>query len=128
MKQTPWGEIEVADAHVHFFSPPFFQSLGPNAASNLAWDPPESSEYLADRWIVELNHKGVERAVVIGSIPGDVESVGAAVNRHPDRLRSIVMINPLLPGADLRCTTALAEGQIHGIFLFPAMHQYSMHD
>jgi uncharacterized protein len=133
MIATPWGEIEVADAHVHFFSPAFFQSLAeqkntPEVGSLLGWEVPETSEYLADRWVIELNNNGVDKAVVIGSIPGDVESVGIAVERHPERFHSVVMINPLLPGADIRCAGALAAGAIHGIFLFPAMHQYSMHD
>jgi len=133
MIATPWGEIEVADAHVHFFSPPFFQSLAEqknrsDVGSLLGWEVPETAEYLADRWVVEMNHNGVDKAVIVGSIPGDIESVGVAVERHPERFHSVVMINPLLPGADIRCATALAIGAIDGIFLFPAMHQYSMHD
>jgi predicted TIM-barrel fold metal-dependent hydrolase len=131
MIATPWGDLNVADAHVHFFSPAFWQSLADqkksaDAGALLGWEIPESSEYLADRWVIELNHNGVDGAVVIGSIPGDIESVGIAANRHSERFRSIVMVNPLLPGADLRCQTALAEGQIQGIFLFPAMHRYSL--
>jgi hypothetical protein len=136
--KTPWLDIEVSDAHVHFFSPPFFQALaeqkgggdaGAKAVrSMLAWDMPESSEDLADRWADELDRNAVKSAVVIGSIPGDVESVGVAVERYPERFRSIVMLNPLSHGADTRCSNALAEGQIHGIFLFPAMHRFSMHD
>ncbi len=27
LMQTPWGDIEVLDAHVHFFSPAFFDAL-----------------------------------------------------------------------------------------------------
>jgi predicted TIM-barrel fold metal-dependent hydrolase len=128
---TQWGELDVADAHVHFFSPAFYQSLAEQKKTDdvgalLGWDVPESTEYLADRWVVELNHNGVDGAVVIGSIPVDIESVGVAANRHAGRLRSIVMVNPLLAGADIRCQTALAEGQIQGLFLFPAMHRYSM--
>jgi predicted TIM-barrel fold metal-dependent hydrolase len=128
---TPWGELDVADAHVHFFSPAFFQSLAEQKKSNdigalLGWEAPESTEYLADRWVVELNHKGVDGAVLIGSIPGDIESPGEAASRHPARFRSIAMVNPLLAGVDMRCQSALAEGRIQGIFLFPAMHCYSM--
>jgi predicted TIM-barrel fold metal-dependent hydrolase len=128
---TPWGELDVVDAHVHFFSPAFYQSLAEqkkseNVGALLGWDVPESTEYLADRWVIEMNHNGVDGAVVVGSISGDIESVGLAANRHPERFRSIVMVNPLLAGVDLRCQTALAEGQIHGIFLFPAMHRFSM--
>ncbi len=103
MIATPWGDVEVADAHVHFFSPLFFQSLAEqknrsDVGSLLGWEVPETSEDLADRWVVELNHNGVDKAVMVGSIPGDVESVGVAVERHPERLHSVVMINPLLPG------------------------------
>ena len=135
--QTPWGDIEVLDAHMHFFSPAFFQALaeqkgghtdGAGVGETLGWQVPESSEYLADRWVVELNHNGVAGGVLIASTPGDVESVGVAVDRHPDRFHSVLMVNPLLSGADMRCVGALDEGEIHGIFLFPAMHRYSIQD
>lgn len=133
MMNTPWGEIEISDAHVHFFSPPFFHSLAEQKGTQdvgalLGWEVPESSDYLADRWIVELNHNNVRSAMLVASIPGDVESVGVAVERYPDRFHSIAMMNPLMPGADIRCANALRDGLIAGIFLFPAMHRYSMHD
>ena len=133
MITTPWGEIEVSDAHVHFFSPAFFKSLAEQKGTDevgslLGWEVPESSEYLADRWVVELNHNNVQSAVLVASIPGDVESVGVAVERHPERFHSVLMLNPLTPGADIRCANALQDGQINGIFLFPAMHRYSMED
>lgn len=139
MIATPWGEVEIADAHVHFFSPEFFRSLaeqknpkgseGPAAiGSILGWEMPESPEYLADRWVIEMNHNGVGSAVLIASSPGDVESVAAAVDRHPERFHSVVMMNPLLAGVDIRCLGALEEGFTNGIFLFPAMHKYSLHD
>jgi hypothetical protein len=135
--QTPWGDIEVLDAHTHFFSPVFFQALAEQKGAHttvdeigqtLGWQIPESSEYLADRWVVELNHNGVAGGVLIGSTPGDVESVGVAVDRHPERFHSVVMVNPLLPGADMRCAGAIEQGQIHGVFLLPAMHRYSVQD
>jgi predicted TIM-barrel fold metal-dependent hydrolase len=138
MITTPWGDIEVSDAHVHFFSPPFFNSLAEQKGSGdvdvnavgsiLGWEIPESSEYLADRWVVELNHNKLASAVLVASVPGDVESVGIAVERYPDRFHSVVMLNPLSPGADTRCANALNDRQIDGIFLFPAMHRYSMQD
>jgi len=136
MIATPWGDIEVADAHVHFFSPEFFRSLAEQKGSKnssdvgsiLGWETPESCEYLADRWVIEMNHNGVDSAVLIASAPGDVESVATAVDRHPERFHSVVMMNPLLPGADMRCVSALDDGFVKGVFLFPAMHKYSMHD
>lgn len=133
MKATPWGDIEIADAHVHFFSPEFFRVLAeqkgvPDAGPLLGWEIPESAEYLADRWVVEMNHSGVDSAVLIASTPAEVEGVATAVERHPGRFHSVVMINPLMHGADMRTSRALEEGLVHGIFLFPAMHKYSLHD
>lgn len=133
MMTTPWGELEISDAHVHFFSPAFFSSLAEQKKTNdagalLGFDVPASSEDLADRWIAELNRNNVASAMLIATIPGDVESVGIATERHPARFHSVAMMNPLTPGADIRCANALADGQINGIFLFPAMHRYSMHD
>lgn len=130
---TPWGETEVLDAHVHFFSPAFFDVLAqqkgvPEVATLLDWQAPESTEYLADRWVVEMNHAGVSRSVAIASIPGDIESVALAVDRHPERFGAIAMVNPVLAGADIRIAAALAEGSINGVFLFPALHRYSMRD
>jgi uncharacterized protein len=133
MIENPWGRIEVTDAHVHFFSPAFFralaeQKIGNDVGALLGWEVPESSEDLADRWVADLQYNELEGALIIASTPGDVESVGIAVDRYPDQFHSIVMVNPLLPGADIRCASALADGLMNGIFLFPAMHRYSMHD
>ena len=133
MTETPWGRLEVADAHVHFFSPAFYSLLAeqkqvPEVGSLLGWEVPQSGEALSDQWVAELDRHAVDSAVVIGSIPGDVESVGVAVQKYPSRFRSVVMVNPVHQGVDLRCAAGLGAGQINGIFLFPAMHRYSLHD
>ena len=117
--------LEIADAHVHFFSPAFFRSLAdqkkaPEVGSLLGWDVPESPEALADRWVVEMDRHNVTQAMLIASIPSDTASVDAAVARHPARFRGVSMVNPLLPNA--------AENVPAGVFLFPAMHRYSLHD
>jgi len=130
---TPWGPIQVADAHVHFFSPPFFKALAeqkrnPDVGELLAFETPASAEALADRWHTELDAQKVGSAMLVASAPGDVESVGTAVDKYPERFHSVLMVNPVLTGSDLRCASALSEGQVHGIFLFPAMHHFSMHD
>ena len=80
--------MEIADAHVHYFSPEFFrfqaeQKGVKEVGSLVGWDVPETSEDLADRWVVEMNHQGVASAVLVASAPGDVESVATAVERHP---------------------------------------------
>src|ERR1019366_2177911 len=53
-------------------------------------------------------------------VPGDTASVNVAVARYPARFSAVSMMNPLLPGA--------AENVPAGVFLFPAMHRYSLHD
>ena len=98
---SPWGEIEVADAHIHFFSHAFFSALGvqksahagrtgpvetaEGIAATLGWEtPPLDAEALASLWIKELDRTGVRRAALIASIPGDESSVAAAVRAHAD--------------------------------------------
>lgn len=121
MITTPWGDLEVADAHVHFFSPAFFRSVseqkGAAAAPLLGWEEPATPEDLADRWKAEMDRHGVSQAMLIGSIPGDGPSVETAVERHPGCFRGIAMTNPLV-----------AHGEVRNAFLFPAMHRYSLHD
>src|ERR1700723_2534886 len=97
-------KIEIADAHIHFFSPAFFRSLAdqkkaPEVGSLLGWDVPETLEALADRWVAEMDRCNVTQAMLIASIPNDAASVNAAVARHPSRFSSVSMVNPLLPNA-----------------------------
>ena len=132
--QTPWGDIEVADAHVHFFSPNFFLSLASMARKTpdaveaaLGWQFPSQPEELADTWAQELDRYGVSRASLIASVPGDEHSVAAALKRHPERFHGYFMLNPTAPDAGERVDRALAAG-LRGICLFPAMHRYSLHD
>ncbi|MCU1328283.1 MAG: amidohydrolase 2, partial [Bryobacterales bacterium] len=41
---------------------------------------------------------------------------------------AVYMTNPLHPGVDIRLEAAFNDDAVSGIFLFPAMHHYSMHD
>ena len=77
--QTPWGELAVGDAHVHYFSRQFFAALGAQGgktaeqvAEATGWNlPPEDPAELARNWIAELDGHGVRRAALIASVPGD---------------------------------------------------------
>ena len=150
--ETPWGELTVSDAHVHFFSHRFFAALVAQKAAQKAalnpgqksemhelsveslapllnWQlPPETPALLADHWAGELDRHGVERAVLIASVPGDAESVIAAVRKYPQRFFGYMMVNPLLPDCISSVLLALHGGHMHGLCLFPAMHGYSLHD
>jgi predicted TIM-barrel fold metal-dependent hydrolase len=139
--QSPWGEIEVADAHVHFFSVAFFSALAAqkstasasetaeSIAGSLGWQaPPVADEALAAAWVQELDRCGVARAALIASIPGDERSVAAAVSCYPDRFYGYFMVNPTAPDAAQRVVRGLGEARLRAVCLFPAMHRFSIQD
>ncbi|HLN01524.1 MAG TPA: amidohydrolase family protein [Bryobacteraceae bacterium] len=141
--QSPWGDIDVCDAHVHFFSYGFFSALATlvsargggvpatveSIATTLGWQaPPREPEPLASIWIEELDRQGVERAALIASVPGDEASVAAAVRSYPNRFYGYFMVDPTAAGATERVRAALEGGHLHCICLFPAMHRYSIQD
>lgn len=139
--QTPWGDFHVCDAHVHFFSPAFFARLAVESPQPLevqelgrmlGWRIPPTCEDLALAWKQELDEYSVAKAALIASIPGDQDSVAAAVRLHPDRFWGFFMANPAAPndapGGVESVQRALAGGQLQGVCLFPAMHRYPVAD
>ena len=54
--------------------------------------------------------------------------MGAAVARHPERFYGFFMMNPTLRSPETLVASALANGAMQGICLFPAMHHFSVHD
>ncbi len=133
--QTPWGDLEVSDAHVHLLSRAFFASLGtPGGRSAaevgavLGWEVPEADPAApARRWLAELDAQGVESACVIASVHGDEGSAVAAAGVCPERMHAYFMLNPLAADALERVRGALHAGA-RGICLFPAMHRYPVQD
>ena len=140
--QTPWGNFPVCDAHVHFFSPAFFARLAAESGQpplemeelgrTLDWRIPPTCEDLAAAGIQELDESSVAKAALIASIPGDEDSVAAAVHLHPDRFWGFFMANPAAPngapGGVESVQRALAGGRMQGVCLFPAMHRYPVAD
>jgi uncharacterized protein len=127
----------INDAHCHFFSPEFFDTLarqrggdpsGAQLCADLGWDPPGTVWTLADRWVQELDANGVRRAAIIASLPGDETSVAAAVGRHPDRFVGFFMLDPAGPDAVNRTKRAVTDLGLHGVCLFPAMHHVPLED
>ncbi|HVT93929.1 MAG TPA: amidohydrolase family protein [Bryobacteraceae bacterium] len=136
VRESPWGEITVADGHVHLLSHRLLSMLAGQkqitareAAEKLQWAaPPEDPAQLSEVWIRELDRQGVSRAALIASVPGDEGSVVCAVSRFPERFRGYMMVNPLAERAAENAAGALASGHIHGLCFFPAMHRYSIQD
>lgn len=125
------------DCHVHFFSPRFLDALGAQkglppesrahaVAQTLRWENPPSNEALADRWAAELTRHGVSRAALIASMPGDEESVAAALDQHPSRFVGFFLLDPTKADAMKRAAAALDRG-LRAMCLFPAMHHYPLH-
>ena len=119
----------INDAHCHFFSTPFFATLGGETAlAKLGWDAPGTAEALADRWVAELDRHQVSRAALIASAPGDAASVAAAVSRHRRRFVGFFMVDPTRPDAAEKASSAITRDGLRAICLFPAMHRYSIQD
>ena len=127
----------VEDAHLHFFSKGVFRfyarqtesfrdELDPAAAAAARVEveaPPAEPETLAARWVSEMDVNGVARAALFGSAPGEHNAVARAARAHPGRFIPFQMVNPR--GADLAgVLRSLAEHEIRGVLLFPAMHAY----
>ncbi len=116
--QTPWGDLAVSDAHVHFFSRRFFDALGgqcgkgvEDVAQAAEWDLPAADpRELATRWAEELDAHGVSRAALIASVPGDEASVLQAAAAQPGRFFGYAMFNPLEPDAPSRAQSAFESG------------------
>jgi len=119
----------ICDTHVHFFSPGFFAALKADrtAVAALGFDFPDSVEALANRWVMALDANGVTRAALMASVPGDADSVAAAVTQHPSRFVGFFMLDPTRDDAIAYATRALDAG-LRTICLFPAMHRYALHD
>lgn len=124
----------LCDAHLHFFSPRFFDTLSSqkgltrgDALKLLGWEDPDSAVALASRWVAELDRHGVARSVLIASVPADEDSVVEAVAAHPSRFVGFFMLDPTKDDAVERARRALDNG-MRGICLFPAMQRYSLHD
>jgi predicted TIM-barrel fold metal-dependent hydrolase len=129
----------LADSHCHFFSPNFFRTLAADVKRSddgdaaetiprsLGWDPPGSDDELADRWRQEMDRHHVDRVMLIASVPGDEESVAAAVRRHPDRITGAFMFNPASDSRS-RLDRAFGELGLRTVCLFPAMHRVPIDD
>ncbi len=137
MADTPWGNLQINDAHVHFFSHAFYSGLArqkktadaESLAPLLNWEIPASDPVtLANRWDAELTAQGVGRACLMASTHADETSVAAAVAAHPDRFYGFFILDPLQPDATERLIAAVRNPHLHCVCFFPAMHTFSIAD
>jgi uncharacterized protein len=140
MRSDPPTLTTVNDCHCHFLSARFYQALalekygqhgGVSAeqmATELGWDPPGAADSLAERWVSELDRHQVSKAALIASVPGDEDSVAAAVTRHPNRFVGFFALNAAAPDARDRAERAFGQLGLRCACLFPAMHRYTLDD
>src|SRR5262245_59761376 len=110
------------DAHCHFFSSAFLEALGRERyqqavsaraiAEQLGWELSDGASALADRWVAELDQHGGSRLALMASVPGDEDSVAAAVCRHPNRIVGFFALNAAAPDAASRAEHALTTGNL----------------
>lgn len=132
--------MTVHDAHCHFLSRRFFETLARDAKdlppgdpadaipARLGWEAPGEPGALADRWLAELDRHSVGRAALIASVPGDEASVAEAAAHHPDRFVGFFMLDPTRDEADARARRGFTELGLRTVCLFPAMHHYDLGD
>ena len=132
--------MTLHDSHCHFLSSRFFEALGrekygadagvtaDRIAVEMGWDAPGTAEALADRWIAELDRHRISRASLIASVPGDEESVAAALARHPQRFVGFFVLNAAAADAVERATRAYGELGLRCMCLFPSLHRYRLDD
>src|ERR1022692_3091555 len=124
--QTPWGDFTVSDAHAHFFSRRFFDSLAAQSgkgvqevAATLGWQlPAEDPAELAKSWAAELDGYGVSQAALIASIPGAGASFTAA-RAAPPRSLAFSWVTP-------RGETGVGAPALVAFSLSPPMPRSSM--
>ena len=141
-RNSPFGEIEIIDAHTHFFSHHFFSTLlnqSPklsqendplsSVAAMTGWTMPEANPAeFAAQWQQELDQSNVSMAMMLASVPNDEESIAAAVKAFPDRIIGGFMFDPTKPEVEARLRRAVDEHKLKVVALFPAMHHYSTAD
>ena len=122
----------LVDAHTHFFSHDFFQTLARQSrvADPLAVVagagielPPEDSLEHAQRWLGELSRCGVERAVSFASVPPEAAAVLAASAATEGRLIPYLMCDPSRPEGIEATVRGLRDGG-RGVLLFPAIQHF----
>jgi uncharacterized protein len=142
MISTPWGNLRLIDAHTHFFSHQFFRTFARLARRNPAAEtpltavaqqlgveiPPEDAVQLGQRWVGEMDKYGIDRLVMFTSVPGDHDSVAAAVQAFPERITGYIMLDPTQPNAVDVLRQGVQRQALKGVTLFPAMHHFHAYD
>ena len=136
------GLFKIFDVHVHFYSNTYFRFLVKQKAHradlsselrNIAAKghieiPGEDPTQLAKRWIEMIDKWKIERLLLIGSVPGDEESVLKAVQAYPTRFTGFFTVDPNSNVLMDNATNRLSKQKFRGFFLYPSLYQISVAD
>lgn len=134
--------MPIQDAHTHFFSRPFFETLArlsprPESEEQLlaevktkaGVDVPDADVVAhAERWLAAMDKADVQRMVTFASLPTEVEAVAAAARHADGRLIPYTVVDPSAEGALEAATRAVDELGFRGMLFFPAMHHVAADD
>lgn len=132
----------VRDAHTHFFSRIFFDTLARSAPGGRGvpdrvaeitekagiTSPPDDPFELQLKWLEAMDRAGVESMVTFASVPEEAEVVSEVCKGSGGRLAGYVAMSPVAGSAAALAERAMSELGLRGVVLFPALHHYDMGD
>jgi len=136
------GLFKIFDNHVHFYSNAYFRFLVKQktnrsdlttelrniAAKGHIEIPGEDPIQLAKRWAEMIDKWKIERLVLIGSMPGDEDSVAKGLQAFPNRFTGFFTVDPNSNVLIENATKRLNEEKFRGLFLYPSLYQISVGD
>ena len=90
--------------------------------------PGEDPAQLAKRWIDIIDKWKLERLVLLGSLPGDDESIVKAVTAFPTRFSGIFTVDPNSNLLMANATKQMQENKLKGVMLYPSLYQIHVND
>ena len=134
--------MEIFDAHTHFFSRSFFETLAKQSPREGKVEDKLSAVHAetgieipggddaahTQRWLRALDEAKVERAISFASAPEEVGAVAEGVAASGGRLVGYTVVDPRPATAVDFVQRALGELGHRGLVLFPAMHGYRVSD
>lgn len=134
--------MDVIDFHSHFFSHPFFATLGKLSPLPGTIDaklarlseqvgielPSQDDEHHLERWLAELDRHGVRHLMSFASLPPEVPTVARAAARSGGRLTPMAMIDPTQEQAANQAAELLDHQGFAGALVFPALHHFHLAD
>lgn len=132
--------MHIFDAHTHFFSRVFYETLA-GAVGQGSIDehlatlerrgievPSGDTDAHLNRLVKEMDEHGIDRAVTFASVPEEMETVGAAAASSGGRLVPYAMVNPTDPETVRQLAACQPQLGFKGMILFPQMHDYGIGD